>query len=294
MAGKITYIATPLGHLDAPHWRSVAAFPGGDTAIVIGIQLRDLAAQIHRGGRLVLPSGVPMTIPILAATLGREATQIEYALSLLAQVGTITRDDVTICVTDPVLLEHFQRTEALTLPDKKARKQALSAARSKKYRQRKKSNNITPPSRLRHAIERDESPQQADITCGIGRHDMFIEYIDISSPETPCDDGDDVPKRPDLTAILRDVPPYKVGQIQPLIYAALDAGHSLHSCQMAISEGRRASDPKRSPWGLVQHYLRELSKTKPTLKAKPTQAPTVIPEGETLAAEEVFAWVDML
>lgn len=291
LAGKITYIATPLGHLDAPHWRSVAAYPGGDTAIVIGIQLRDLAAQIQHYGRLVLPSGTPMTIPMLAAALGRDATQVEFALGLLTLVGTVTRDGVTICVTDPLLLEHFKRTAAIAIPDKTVRKRALSAGRSKRYRQRKKNEAITPKSRLRHDDKRDESAQQSKITCGLERHDMCIGYTDISSSEKHPG-GDEEIDHPELAPVLIDIPLHKIRQIKPIILAALEAGHTLHACQLAITEGKKASDPKRSPWGLVQYYLRELAKAKPQKKTETVSAPEVFTVSETQAAEEVFEWVE--
>lgn len=175
---KITYIATPIGYLDEPHWRAVAVIPGGDTAIVIGIQIRDLAARIQRGGRLVLPNGSPMSIIMIAAALGREVAQVEFALGLLQQVGTVTRSGVVVTVTDPLLLDHFTRVGALMLTDKTERNRALSAQRSKNYRVRKKAErhgNVTLEPHNHHSKMRDEIPQVTEIVYINSSHDTTIQ-----------------------------------------------------------------------------------------------------------------------
>lgn len=135
---KITYIAVPIGDLSSPHWRSCMALPSGDSIVVIGLLLRDLAVQIGRGGKLLHPSGAPMHLSDLAGILSRSGLDIEYSVAALSRIGLLRYDGVTLTVLDSVVRDHLVRVKPLLIDDKTKRNKALAAARQKRFRQKKK------------------------------------------------------------------------------------------------------------------------------------------------------------
>jgi hypothetical protein len=146
----VYFIMTPIGDLEAPHWRWIESMPDGCTVIVLALRLRDMAARINHGGDLVNLSGVPMTMADIAGILGYQFSKVSYAMMLLHSQGVLDGgDEDGWTVIDPVVRQHCNRllpalTAAKILPPlkleaepqtetKDERKKRLSRSRKAKF-----------------------------------------------------------------------------------------------------------------------------------------------------------------
>jgi len=191
MERQITYIVTPLGDLDAPHWRAIEALPSGAFIIVCGLRLRDMAARIGRGGEIVHLSGEPMSMTEIAGVLGYPLQHIQLAIAALHRVGLVTGDDeVGWQCTDPVILRHDGRIKQLTAPvtidDENPKERKKRLARERKQRQRLKPRVISHVDSVTDSVtmsrtvcdkERDMRLQHAEITHEIVCHDIFNKEV---------------------------------------------------------------------------------------------------------------------
>ncbi|KAB0669014.1 hypothetical protein F6V30_14350 [Oryzomonas sagensis] len=108
--GRVYYIITPLGDLEGSHWRGIRRLPDGPAVIVIGLRLRNMAAEVNQGGRLVHLTGEPMSLQDIARALDEPLELMQYSTSILAKYGLADgNDDLGWTITDPVVLKHVSR-----------------------------------------------------------------------------------------------------------------------------------------------------------------------------------------
>ncbi|TLN00545.1 hypothetical protein FDZ73_19090, partial [bacterium] len=230
-------------------WKAVAAFPSGDTAIVIGLLLRDLAAKIQQKGRLLFPNGNPMDLVMIAASIGRDVVQVEFAIRILQLVGTITINGATVSVTDPLLFDHFKKVEALMTGDKVDQKRALSALRSKKYRDRNKikhQGDATLSSQNSHHIMRDDVMQLPDVTIANRRHDTSTEEVEVISTTTCHKEKSEFPNLP---------PVLDTSDNRSLMSKLIDEGYDRASIR---AEVERAVSKGKVPADYLYHALKRM------------------------------------
>jgi hypothetical protein len=106
------FMITPLGDLEASHWRWIETMPDGSNVIVLALRLRDMAAKINQGGMLLHLTGAPMSLADIAAILGYQFLRVQYGITILHRQGLMDGEDRDGWrVIDPVLREHFKRLQ---------------------------------------------------------------------------------------------------------------------------------------------------------------------------------------
>jgi len=112
------YMITPLGDLEAPHWRWIETMPDGSSVIVLALRLRDMAAKINQGGMLVHLTGAPMSLADIAGILGYQLLRVQYGVTILNRQGIMDGEDRDGWrIIDPVLRQHFNRLLPASLID---------------------------------------------------------------------------------------------------------------------------------------------------------------------------------
>lgn len=293
------YIRVPLDDLEQPHWRCLQAEDGGDGAIVLALRLRGLAAKSNRGGLIVRHTGEPMPLLQLATYLGHSPQHLEHRLRLLAKYGLATAVDDEeggIRVVDPVLDTHFGRLAPPVLPAEPPKWPNQRYSRPLTAAERKR---LTRTGQLPDGVQRLDmsrhtshlavtsnvtSPAQHTDVIGVSSCHV-TDSISSSSNSTSSYDDD----LPDITPLLRGIPPAERNKITPRIRKCLNAGHSLHTCQQAIDDARVGATAGRSWLGLAHHKLVQLAATPPLSPRMPPPPQTAVVEESSGGAVDTSA-----
>lgn len=224
-----------LATFDDPRWLVIESFPEmADTVEIIYVRLLILAGRCNAGGTLVLPDGRPYSDVELAAVLRRQLPTARAAIEMLERYGFVEWVGEPPTLLLPAWAE--QDVDALALL-------AERRDRDAKRKREKRSKN-------------KELPASADVSTDNPRnvraqnHHHSQMYDDDTALRT---------QYRDTTPLLIGIPPHEAGKLRPLIEAALQVGHSLKSCQVALDDARRGATDDRPWYGLGQHKLRELA-----------------------------------
>ncbi|MDM5189382.1 phage replisome organizer N-terminal domain-containing protein [Bacillus sp. DX4.1] len=114
--------------------RLIESMPEADTLLIIWIRLLSQAGKTNASGYIFLSKNIPYTDEMLATLFNRPIATVRLALQTFKQFGMIEiTDDQYICISN---WEKHQNVDGLE------RVRQLTAERNKKYRERKKQQQL--------------------------------------------------------------------------------------------------------------------------------------------------------
>ncbi|AFU16587.1 gp45 [Bacillus thuringiensis MC28] len=115
--------------------RLIESMPEADTLLIIWIRLLAQAGKTNASGYIFLSKNIPYSDEMLATLFNRPIATVRLALQTFQQFGMIEiTDDQYICISN---WEKHQNVDGLE------RVKQLNAERNKKYRERKKQQQLT-------------------------------------------------------------------------------------------------------------------------------------------------------
>ncbi|PFN11870.1 phage replisome organizer N-terminal domain-containing protein [Bacillus cereus] len=136
--------------------RLIESLPDADTLLIIWIKLLSQAGKTNASGYIFLSENIPFTEEMLSTLFNRPIATVRLALQTFKQFGMIdVTDDQYICISN---WEKHQNIDGLE------RVKQLNAERNKKYRERKKQQQL--------ALENKGEESDA---CVTSRDDTDIE-----------------------------------------------------------------------------------------------------------------------
>lgn len=136
--------------------RLIESLPDADTLLIIWIKLLSQAGRTNANGYIFLSENIPFTEEMLSTLFNRPIATVRLALQTFKQFGMIdVTDDQYICISN---WEKHQNIDGLE------RVKQLNAERNKKYRERKKQQQL--------ALENKGEESDA---CVTSRDDTDIE-----------------------------------------------------------------------------------------------------------------------
>ncbi|PHB24749.1 hypothetical protein COE80_17110 [Bacillus pseudomycoides] len=136
--------------------RLIESLPDADTLLIIWIKLLSQAGRTNANGYIFLSENIPFTEEMLSTLFNRPIATVRLALQTFKQFGMIdVTDDQYICISN---WEKHQNIDGLE------RVKQLNAERNKKYRERKKQQQL--------ALENKGGESDA---CVTSRDDTDIE-----------------------------------------------------------------------------------------------------------------------
>lgn len=136
--------------------RLIESLPEADTLLIIWIKLLSQAGKTNASGYIFLSENIPFTEEMLSTIFNRPIATVRLALQTFKQFGMIdVTDDQYICISN---WEKHQNIDGLE------RVKQLNAERNKKYRERKKQQQL--------ALE--NKGEESDV-CVTSRDDTDIE-----------------------------------------------------------------------------------------------------------------------
>lgn len=136
--------------------RLIESLPDADTLLIIWIKLLSQAGKTNASGYIFLSENIPFTEEMLSTLFNRPIATVRLALQTFKQFGMIdVTDDQYICISN---WEKHQNIDGLE------RVKQLNAERNKKYRERKKQQQL--------ALENKGGESDA---CVTSRDDTDIE-----------------------------------------------------------------------------------------------------------------------
>ncbi|HDR7801336.1 TPA: phage replisome organizer N-terminal domain-containing protein [Bacillus tropicus] len=136
--------------------RLIESLPDADTLLIIWIKLLSQAGKTNASGYIFLSENIPFTEEMLSTVFNRPIATVRLALQTFKQFGMIDiTDDQYICISN---WEKHQNIDGLE------RVKQLNAERNKKYRERKKQQQL--------ALENKGEESDA---CVTSRDDTDIE-----------------------------------------------------------------------------------------------------------------------
>lgn len=136
--------------------RLIESLPDADTLLIIWIKLLSQAGRTNANGYIFLSENIPFTDEMLSTLFNRPIATVRLALQTFKQFGMIdVTDDQYICISN---WEKHQNIDGLE------RVKQLNAERNKKYRERKKQQQL--------ALE--NKGEESDV-CVTSRDDTDIE-----------------------------------------------------------------------------------------------------------------------
>ncbi|PGE68209.1 phage replisome organizer N-terminal domain-containing protein [Bacillus toyonensis] len=136
--------------------RLIESLPEADTLLIIWIKLLSQAGKTNASGYIFLSENIPFTEEMLSTLFNRPIATVRLALQTFKQFGMIdVTDDQYICISN---WEKHQNIDGLE------RVKQLNAERNKKYRERKKQQQL--------ALE--NKGEESDV-CVTSRDDTDIE-----------------------------------------------------------------------------------------------------------------------
>lgn len=114
--------------------RLIESLPDADTLLIIWIKLLSQAGRTNANGYIFLSENIPFTEEMLSTLFNRPIATVRLALQTFKQFGMIdVTDDQYICISN---WEKHQNIDGLE------RVKQLNAERNKKYRERKKQQQL--------------------------------------------------------------------------------------------------------------------------------------------------------
>ncbi|WP_163061987.1 phage replisome organizer N-terminal domain-containing protein [Bacillus cereus] len=136
--------------------RLIESLPDADTLLIIWIKLLSQAGRTNANGYIFLSKNIPFTEEMLSTLFNRPIATVRLALQTFKQFGMIDiTDDQYICISN---WEKHQNIDGLE------RVKQLNAERNKKYRERKKQQQLA----LENKVEEND-------VCVTSRDDTDIE-----------------------------------------------------------------------------------------------------------------------
>lgn len=136
--------------------RLIESLPDADTLLIIWIKLLSQAGRTNANGYIFLIKNIPFTEEMLSTLFNRPIATVRLALQTFKQFGMIDiTDDQYICILN---WEKHQNIDGLE------RVKQLNAERNKKYRERKKQQQLA----LENKVEEND-------VCVTSRDDTDIE-----------------------------------------------------------------------------------------------------------------------
>lgn len=136
--------------------RLIESLPDSDTLLIIWIKLLSQAGRTNANGYIFLSKNIPFTEEMLSTLFNRPIATVRLALQTFKQFGMIDiTDDQYICISN---WEKHQNIDGLE------RVKQLNAERNKKYRERKKQQQLA----LENKVEEND-------VCVTSRDDTDIE-----------------------------------------------------------------------------------------------------------------------
>lgn len=78
----------------------IESLPDGEMILLIWIKILCLASKSNENGNLMITSEIPYTSALMAHKFKKSNTQIEYALTVMQQLGMLEINDDIICVSN--------------------------------------------------------------------------------------------------------------------------------------------------------------------------------------------------
>ncbi|SEG56249.1 phage replisome organizer, putative, N-terminal region/phage conserved hypothetical protein, C-terminal domain-containing protein [Bacillus sp. ok061] len=156
--------------------RLIESMPEADTLLIIWIRLLAQAGKTNASGYIFLSKNIPYSDEMLATLFNRPIATVRLALQTFQQFGMIEiTDDQYICISN---WEKHQNVDGLE------RVKQLNAERNKKYRERKKQQQLTLENKGNESDVRMTSRDGTDIEEDKELDkDKELEIINISSSD---------------------------------------------------------------------------------------------------------------
>ncbi|MEW9575559.1 phage replisome organizer N-terminal domain-containing protein [Bacillus toyonensis] len=156
--------------------RLIESMPEADTLLIIWIRLLAQAGKTNASGYIFLSKNIPYSDEMLATLFNRPIATVRLALQTFQQFGMIEiTDDQYICISN---WEKHQNVDGLE------RVKQLNAERNKKYRERKKQQQLTLENKGNESDVRMTSRDGTDIEGDKELDkDKELEIINISSSD---------------------------------------------------------------------------------------------------------------
>ncbi|PFJ14947.1 replication protein [Bacillus cereus] len=156
--------------------RLIESMPEADTLLIIWIRLLAQAGKTNASGYIFLSKNIPYSDEMLATLFNRPIATVRLALQTFQQFGMIEiTDDQYICISN---WEKHQNVDGLE------RVKQLNAERNKKYRERKKQQQLTLENKGNesdvHVTSRDGTDIEEDKELD---KDKELEIINTSSSD---------------------------------------------------------------------------------------------------------------
>lgn len=138
--------------------RLIESLPDADTLLIIWIKLLSQAGRTNANGYIFLSENIPFTEEMLSTLFNRPIATVRLALQTFKQFGMIdVTDDQYICISN---WEKHQNIDGLE------RVKQLNAERNKKYRERKKQQQLALENKGEendvHVTSRDDTDIEED------------------------------------------------------------------------------------------------------------------------------------
>ncbi|PRT35457.1 phage replisome organizer N-terminal domain-containing protein [Bacillus wiedmannii] len=135
--------------------RLIESLPDADTLLIIWIKLLSQAGRTNANGYIFLSENIPFTEEMLSTLFNRPIATVRLALQTFKQFGMIDiTDDQYICISN---WEKHQNIDGLE------RVKQLNAERNKKYRERKKQQQLALENKVEENDVRVTSRDDTDI-----------------------------------------------------------------------------------------------------------------------------------
>ncbi|MET3658134.1 phage replisome organizer N-terminal domain-containing protein [Sporosarcina psychrophila] len=238
---EITWIKLKTDMFDNEKIKLIEALPDADTLIVIWVKLLTHAGRANAGGYIMLTENIPMNTEEMATIFNRPLNTVRLAISTFERYGMIYKDDGKVKISN---WESHQNIEGME------RAKLLNAERNRKFRERKKNENLLLANSGDVSVTSHDSTElelELDIELDIEREEEKKKVIVADAPSLPFEE---------IISYLneRAKTSYRASgkKTQGLIKARLNEGFTIDDFQKVI-------DIKTSQWltdSKMSGYLR--------------------------------------
>lgn len=136
---EITWIKLKTDMFENEKIRLIEALPDADTIIVIWVKLIAAAGKANTNGYIMLTKNIPMNTEEMATIFNRPINTVRLALQTFQRYGMIEVEGEAIRIKNWEVHQNIDGME---------RVRQLNAERNKRYRERKKQDNLPSPEPL--------------------------------------------------------------------------------------------------------------------------------------------------